>query len=390
MKCIVVDNIILYKTSKGDYFAPSIYNYAFFGRYLKVFDKVKILAKVKVTDDVEGLNKVSGEGLEIIDLPWYRGFRNMLKLFPQLLRIYRNVANDCDCGIYRLAQFESFMVYIFSRKRKNYVYATELVNDPETFVDMASWMRLISVKLTKRIISRAQGSSYVTERFLQDKYPNSFPGHFESYYSSIDLEEKDIVEAPHEYRIGDIFRIVHVSNAINSDIKGHTTLIKAFNLVHMSNNMVELYFVGDGDKVEHYKEMVRNLGLSKNIHFVGRLSSKKTMLDYLSKMDLMVLPTKMEGLPRTIIEAMARGLPCISTPIAGIPELIDSKYLFDPNDYRGIAAEIMHLIESPDELKRMSRTNIEQSHNYCKEILDKRRYEFYSMLKESALVAETH
>lgn len=379
LKCIVVDNIILYKTPNGNYYAPSIYSYDFFRRYLAVFNQVKIVAKVKTINenDVQGMSLVSGQGLEIVDIPWYHGFSEMKKEFSTLLRIYRHVAEDCEVGIYRIAQFESFMVYMFAKKKKSFRYAVEVVNDPETFVDMPVWMKRFSVLMVRRMTGRADGASYVTQKFLQSKYPDKKRNHFESFYSSIDLSEDDIVKGPKKYIPGTTFRIIHVSNAINSDIKGHTTLIKAFETVCKNVSNVELYIVGDGDLLQQYKDLVRRKGLEGKVKFTGRLNSKDEIYNLLRSMNLMVLPTKMEGLPRTIIEAMACGLPCVSTPIAGIPELLNSKYLFNPDDDKGFAKEIIRLIDSPEELYEMSSKNIEKSHKYSKRILDQRRNKFY-------------
>ena len=97
--------------------------------------------------------------------------------------------------------------------------------------------------------------------------------------------------------------------------------------------------------------------------------------------DLMVFPSKSEGLPRTIIEAMAVGLPCISTNVGGIPELLDHKYLFSPPDVEGFAAEVCRLIDNPKELEKMSRENSKRAKDYSSDVLTERRTTFYKKLK---------
>ena len=80
---------------------------------------------------------------------------------------------------------------------------------------------------------------------------------------------------------------------------------------------------------------------------------------------------------------MAVGLPCLSTPVAGIPELLDEKYLFDPQDYRGFASKVEHLMNAPDELLKMSVENIEKAKAFTSDVLETRRTSFYKCLRES-------
>ena len=387
MKVLLVGSYILYKNKSGDYFAPAIYSYDFMKRYLSTFDEVKLISKI-VSDqefDEKKMNIVSGKGVEILELPYYHGIRGMMKCFGKLVKVYKKADCDCDCCIYRIAQMESFFAYVF-RNRK-IPFAVEVVNDPDTFVDMGIIMRKICVKMVEIMTKRANGVSYVTKNYLQKKYPHNRKDKktFVSYYSSVDLEKKDISKLPKKYNNVKIFKIVHVSNAINSDIKGHYTLINAFKNVCEYYDNVQLIIVGDGNKLFEYKSYVKDIGLEKKVLFTGRISDKKELNRILHEADLMVLPTKMEGLPRTIIEAMAVGLPCLSSPTAGVPELIDKQYLFSPDDVSGFANEIMYLLEHHDELERMSEINIKKSYEYESVVLQQRRGEFYNSLKNVCL-----
>ena len=96
----------------------------------------------------------------------------------------------------------------------------------------------------------------------------------------------------------------------------------------------------------------------------------------------MVFPSKSEGLPRTIIEAMAVGLPCIASNVGGLPELLDKEYLFAPTDVQGIVEKICYLINNPQELENMSKKNIANVKQYSSDLLMKRRIAFYENLKQ--------
>ena len=383
MKVFVVDNVHMIKDKDGRFYSPTIYDYAFLQRYLKAFDEVKFIGKVKHEDVVGPNNKMlSGPNVEIVELPWYQGLGQMIRKFRKLRKIYREQSKDCDCYVFRVAQMESFFMYLF-RKNKSAPYVLEVVNDPATFVDMPKPLKWFSVFMLRRMAKGAIGASYVTEKYLQSKYPLGKKKRFESYYSSINLDVNQIASSPIQYAGNGVFKIVHVSNAINTDIKGHYTLLKMTKDLLERGIKVEVLCVGDGTKVDEYREFVAQNGLTEVVRFIGRISSKDELLSILRNSNLMVLPTKMEGLPRTIIEAMAVGLPCLSTPVAGIPELLDEKYLFDPQDYRGFASKVEHLMNAPDELLKMSVENIEKAKAFTSDVLETRRTSFYKCLRES-------
>jgi len=394
MKVLLVGNIHLVKNKEGDYYSPSIYSYDFLKRYLNVFDEVRLIGKVKAVDEIDKskLNLVSGAHVEILELPWYQGARQMVFTFGKCLPVYKKACKQCDCYIFRVAQVESFFTYYFGRK-KGVPYIVEVVNDPETF-PISKIAKKITTFLLKKMTISANGASYVTERFLQKKYPNKLPNkkstemHYETYYSSVEIEDDEISTKPITYCQNEIFKIVHVANAINGDIKGHYALINAVDIVKKSGRKVKVCCIGDGTKIDEYRKYVQKLGLEHEVEFRGRISDRKKIFDILRSSNLMVLPTRMEGLPRTIIEAMAVGLPCISTPVAGIPELLDEKYLFDPDDYKGFANEIIRLMDSPEELFRMSRDNIEKAKQFSKTKLEIRRTWLYEKLKEDVLRKE--
>lgn len=391
MKVLVTDNAHLYKTSDGKYYTSSIYSYEFFKRYLNVFEEVRFISKTKHVESIDTTKYllVSGERLEIYELPWYQGAKQMLKNIFELIARYRKACDGCDCYIFRVAQIESYFTYIFAKKRSK-PYAVEVVNDPSSSTDIKGIFRFINIQMLKYIVKKANGASYVTRYFLQQIYPSRAKlkgdtnNYFESYYSSIELIPEDIREPKTFTDVKTGFELIHVSNSINSNIKGHKTLVEVLRIVVERGYNVTACCIGDGSYVPEIKEYAKNLGVVDKVQFIGRLHTREKVLERLSQSNLFVFPTYTEGLPRCVIEAQAVGLPCISTPVAGIPELIDGKYLFDPDDSEGFAKEIIRLIENPTELEEMSRNNIEIAKKYTKEKLSERRKSFYRKLRNLA------
>lgn len=93
-----------------------------------------------------------------------------------------------------------------------------------------------------------------------------------------------------------------------------------------------------------------------------------------------VMPTMAECLPRVIIEAMSKGLPCITTPVSGNPELVSSHFLVDYYDIMTLADRIAELVENKELYERASKENFERSWDYEASVLQERRDEFYRNL----------
>ena len=104
-----------------------------------------------------------------------------------------------------------------------------------------------------------------------------------------------------------------------SEQKNLKLLVGSFNELLVLNSNVILLIIGDGD--QKIKSELFNLSGS-HIFYLG---NKSNVADYFSHSDVFCLSSKWEGLPITILEAFSFGLPVISTPVGGIPELINHK-----------------------------------------------------------------
>jgi glycosyltransferase involved in cell wall biosynthesis len=145
---------------------------------------------------------------------------------------------------------------------------------------------------------------------------------------------------------------------------------------------LKLVLVGDGKHRAELEAQAAALGLRERVCFRGQLTAGDAVRAELDQADLFVLPSHQEGLPRAMIEAMARGLPCIGSTVGGIPELLPLEDMVPPGDVIALAHKICEIVTNPERLARMSARNLEKAKEYRDEVLRERRDMFYHFVRE--------
>lgn len=131
--------------------------------------------------------------------------------------------------------------------------------------------------------------------------------------------------------------------------KGQHVLMEACALLRGRGIALKLSIIGDGPDRLSLEEAARNFDLDGTVAFMG-MRSHEAVCEELARTDLLVLPSFAEGIPVVLMEAMAREVPCISTPVMGIPELIrhgENGYLANTTDPVDLADKIQALIDDP-------------------------------------------
>lgn len=390
MNVLIYADAHLYKTKDGRVWTKTVYGYEFWKRYLNTFESIIVIARMQQVNDekTENFLESSGPRVSFIGLPMVRGTKNKwgyIAEFSKIVKIVQYSVEKVDCAIFRVPATMGYIVlYYYMKMRKP--FSLEIVANPSN----ASGNRIerkIMENYLRKVVKKANGVSYVTQYNLQKLFPSNATIHgesdlyFESYYSSIDLKE-DYFSKPRDYTNHEgSFRIIHVANNMNNDVKGQRVVIDVTRRLKELGYDVQTYIIGDGTKRGEYEEYARMSGLNNVVYFLGIFSSPKEVRNWLLNSDLFLFPSKAEGLPRSVIEAMAVGLPCISTPVDGIPELLPEEYLVMPTDIEGFTQKIIELIDDTERLNEMSKRNIDKAREYEQSILQKRRDCFYSKLK---------
>lgn len=130
-------------------------------------------------------------------------------------------------------------------------------------------------------------------------------------------------------------------------LKDHAMLLRATEIVRHRFPHFRLTIVGDGSQLSALQELTRQLGIDPNVTFLG---AREDVHEQLFKSGLFVLSSRSEGVPLTLLEAMASRLPIVSTGVGGVPEIIEHEHsglLVPPADPAAFAAAICRLLEDP-------------------------------------------
>ena len=390
MKALIVLENHFYFDKDNNVWCDRIVDYNYLQRYLNVFDSIILTGRTKMVEKIEDKKLlVSGKNVDFVPMPDFKGAKGLLLNLFKIKSIIKKEIEKSDCAIYRAPTHLSLFTYKEVIK-KNKPLALEFMMAADKMFDGDSLIKKILNKFidkkAKKMCLKADGVSYVTEYVLQDKYPckaifkPNNKKYFTESYSSIDLsDEMYYKQSWKSEEKPKLFEIIH-TGYMDSYRKGQDVLIKAIKIIVERGYNVKLTLIGDGEKKSEFENLVKSLNLEKVVIFKGLIKEKQSVLNYLRKSHFLVLPTQSEGLPRTLIEGMSQGLVCISSPVDGIPELLDKDFLINYDDVEGYANKLIELMSNWNKCCLESKKNYTKSLKYCQKNLDKKRKKFYNLI----------
>ncbi|SFO22016.1 Glycosyltransferase involved in cell wall bisynthesis [Pseudobutyrivibrio sp. UC1225] len=162
--------------------------------------------------------------------------------------------------------------------------------------------------------------------------------------------------------IGDEVVLLFISRLIER--KGLQYIIPSLNKIEeQSSRKIKLLIVGDGPYRSELESLSEKYGARDKIEFVGQ-KNKDELLQYYQQGDLFVFPSKKEGMPNAVLEAMACGLPVVMSPCQGSKELINGNGIVANSDLECFDEYIIKLLQSSDEnIKRMAAISRKRAEN---------------------------
>jgi glycosyltransferase involved in cell wall biosynthesis len=351
--------------------------------YRYLIKDIVLVVRGKKADSVgEGWLRIDGEGISVAPIREPDSFIDIIILLPEIVAAISRAVKLCDRYIVRLpGPTGTIVAIVLIALRKK--YGVEFVGQAsETFILTRKALRLrrlygwIIHFATRLLVWLAYCVAYRSE-YLRELYPNKSAKH-EWVFSGAQLDEK-VITGPRSVESFQtkVFNIIFVGR-LHAE-KGLINLLHACKILsERADKPVELHLVGDGVEYQRLKEETDNLGIGHIVRFHGRIPRGPKLFSLLDQAHLFVLPSLSEGMPRSLIEAMARGLPAIGSSVGGIPELLDKDYLFPPNNPDAIAEKILSLIGNPEKLAAMSLRNFTASKAHWNEGLESAKSGFWN------------
>lgn len=398
MKLYVTTEQHFYKSEKdGNIYVKGVEDASFFERYLEEFEELVVIGRVKEVSSVkDSFRIVNKEKISFFLLPEFVGvsglLKNMHSILYRLRKLIQQAKKQDTSFILRTPGIIADLVW-FAVSVSNLPFGVEVVSDPfdmygkkSVGVSFSSIFQKIGVFNTKKQCKKALTSAYVTSKALQQRYP---PGNEFNYsYTSLDLDSRAFDFFPEVFEkanknseLLDPIRLIFVGT-LGRPYKGQDILFRAVYKLKQEGYPVRLKVVGSGRMKPEFEQMVKNIGINEVTNFTGQLEPGLEVYQQLANSDIFVLPSRQEGLPRVLIEAMAVGLPCIATDVGGVFELLEDEEIVAVDNVEQIVNKVTEFAKNKEQRLKVMERNHRKAHLYKKENVQKERNRHYRKLIE--------
>lgn len=378
----------LYCDCNGVYCNTTVTN-EMLNRFFIVVDKLYIMMRtihIDTTYEERHLKRLElGDNIEVIEIPNFltpRGFFLKKKYY----QIIEDLVKSCDLFFLRIPSVISDMA------------AKECIRQAKPYlVEVGGcawdsyWNHGIMGKVVapsmffnqRKTVKNASFATYVTEKWLQNRYPSKgecivASNVYLDYFDEDNVDNRiriDKSRNDNHYRIGTIA-------SVEVRYKGQEYIIKAIGKLKQKGLLFDYDLVGAGNP-SFLSSLAEKCEVSNQVHFLG-VKLHDDIWTWLDTIDIYAQPSKQEGLPRAVIEAMNRGCMTIGSNVAGIPELLEEDMIFKSGNVEQICCILEKLIAESNHEKRIRR-NFEKSRAFEVSILNERRNNIFKKYKSKIL-----
>lgn len=390
MRALFVHSARFVRTPEGGVYSNGQFAYEGWLPYLNRFDELTVVGRVADCAEVPAKwNLSSGPRVRFAGTPDDHGKPLMQLNTKAARRVIAREVSLCDAVIVR----QSALGWLAAREaeRIGKPWAVEVVSDAwnaywnygslpgKLYAPVAWWG-------SRYWIGRADFAIYVTREYLQKKYPNN---RFASGASDVKIAA--VPSAVLERKTARIRNVrpegtpltIGLIGSLFNRYKGLDVALRALRRLSERGTTIHLRVLGDGH-LDRWRGEAEQLGVAHLLHLDGALPSGEPVLRWLDALDLYIQPSFQEGLPRSLVEAMSRGLPALGSICGGIPELLPAGCLHRPGDDKTLAEQLQRMVHDPARQLEQAKRNFNEARSYYSEAIDARRDAFWTAFAETA------
>lgn len=162
-------------------------------------------------------------------------------------------------------------------------------------------------------------------------------------------------------------------------IYDNATALRAFGIVRKMFPSAKLTLAGSGPERQTLEQLAARLGVAEAVTFTGRVDNEGMAAIY-RRADVMVNPSLADNMPISVLEALASGVPVVSTNVGGVPHLVEHEktaMLVPVHDPEAMADAILSLLSDPEKSKNMARAGLEAVQQYAWPNVRERLFDVY-------------
>ena len=369
-----------------EYYSNGSFSSEALKRYTSIFDSVTFISRhVLVDERPMNMSLANTERLDFKQIPDFKSIKTYYRK-KEALNIIEDQVKSTDYVISRLPSDVGFIAIEYAKKYKK-PYLIEVVTCPWDSLWNHSMLGKVLAPIRflklKRVVKSAPYVIYVTSYFLQKRYPTYGENTNCSNVALTEFDDKVLEKRFKKIRNTKTNSkiVIGTTAAVNVRFKGQQYIIQALGkLKRQGLTNYEYQLVGGGNQ-NYLKSVAEKYDVLDQVKFLGAMPHDK-VFEWLETIDIYAQPSRQEGLPRALIEAMSRAVPAFGARTAGIPELLEDDFIFS-NTKKNLN-EICEILKffNKETMTKQAKRNYEESKKYDKNVIEQRRRDFFKKFRK--------
>jgi glycosyltransferase involved in cell wall biosynthesis len=375
-----------YQAADGAWFSRGgQFSAASWSRYLEHCERLTVAARSQPLASFEDRSQLSSnnrEGVSFVPVPSMAGIAKLLRNRGAARATVLGLLREADLLIARLPS-QTGLLAIEVAQQLGKTWAVECVGCArDAHAHHAALQARLYAPIAQRqmraAIARAPVVSYVTERFLQERYPTRGV--------TIACSDVDLAGVASQQELAARFeglRSAHSERPLRFGLigsfahrhKGIDIALQALQVAQRQLPAFELYVLGPGDP-SSLMRLASRMGLGDSFKPCAPLPRGSAVQAWLDQVDVYLQPSRHEAMPRAVIEAMARACPALASEVGGIAELLPPQCVHPPEDFRRLAEQLV-VAAQPAWQREQAMRNVDVARRFVHAALTEKRAAFW-------------